>query len=238
MVAESNVLFGIVTIQSFSKPVSSNTEQIDSDSIGQNIELQLEMPSGLGIGHLNSIIERIKDYSATQDGISKISCSFCEDKNGGIILSITALSKTNQEWEKYLSIRQKLVSEIRLIVALIKNTKQTISVGRQTKPELIKQIPSIIETLISEDPRLSMSYCRLSSISDYSLDFVFNMNTEYEGIGDFLDAVAILKQKILQSFAGYGIHIPYPTSVELDRNPFEKKDPKNALGMNEPDYTI
>ena len=233
-----NSTFDSATIQSFSKPVSSNIEQIDSDSIGQNIELQLEMPSGLGIGHLNSIIERIKDYAATQDGISKISCSFCEDKNGGIILSITALSKTNQEWEKYLSIRQKLVSEIRLIVALIKNTKQTISVGRQTKPELIKQIPSIIETLISEDPRLSMSYCRLSSISDYSLDFVFNMNTEYEGIGDFLDAVAILKQKILQSFAGYGIHIPYPTSVELDKNPFEKNDPKNASGMNEPDYTI
>ena len=83
-----------------------------------------------------------------------------------------------------------------------------------------------------------MSYCRLSSISDYSLDFVFNMNTEYEGIGDFLDAVAILKQKILQSFAGYGIHIPYPTSVELDKNPFEKNDPKNDLGMKETDYTI
>ncbi len=233
-----NSTFDSATIQSFSKPVSSNIEQIDSDSIGQNIELQLEMPSGLGIGHLNSIIERIKNYAASQDNISKTSCSFCENENGDIVLSITALSKTNQEWEKYLSIRQKLVSEIRLIVALIKNTKQTISVGRQTKPELIKKIPNIIETLISEDPRLSMSYCRLSSISDYSLDFVFNMNTEYEGIGDFLDAVAVLKQKILHSFAGYGIHIPYPTSVELDKNPFEKNEPKNYLSKNEPDYLI
>ena len=233
-----NSTFDSATIQSFSKPVSSNIEQIDSDSIGQNIELQLEMPSGLGIGHLNSIIERIKNYAASQDNISKTSCSFCENENGDIVLSITALSKTNQEWEKYLSIRQKLVSEIRLIVALIKNTKQTISVGRQTKPELIKKIPNIIETLISEDPRLSMSYCRLSSISDYSLDFVFNMNTEYEGIGDFLDAVAVLKQKILHSFAGYGIHIPYPTSVELDKNPFEKNEPKNYLSKNEPDCLI
>ena len=217
-----NSTFDSATIQSFSKPVTSAIGPIDSDTIGQNIELQLEMPSGLGIGHLNSIVDRVKDYAADQDSISKISCSFCENENGEIVLSINALSKTNQEWEKYLNIRQKLVSEIRLIVALVKNTKQTISVGRQTEPELIKQIPNIIETIISEDPLLSMSYCRLASISDYSLDFVFAMNTEYTKIGEFLDAVAVLKQNILQTFSSYGIHIPYPTSVELDRNPFDK----------------
>ena len=232
-----NSTFDSATIQSFSKPVTSAIGPIDSDTIGQNIELQLEMPSGLGIGHLNSIVDRVKDYAADQDSISKISCSFCENENGEIVLSINALSKTNQEWEKYLNIRQKLVSEIRLIVALVKNTKQTISVGRQTEPELIKQIPNIIEAIISEDPLLSMSYCRLASISDYSLDFVFAMNTEYTKIGEFLDAVAVLKQNILQTFSSYGIHIPYPTSVELARNPFDKPI-NNEEGLSENDQPI
>ena len=232
-----NSTFDSATIQSFSKPVTSERGPIHSDHIGQNIELQLEMPSGLGIGHLNSIVERITDYAASQNQISKLSCSFCENESGVIILSISALSKTNQEWEQYLTIRQKLVSEIRLIVALVKNTKQMISVGRQTKPELIKQIPNIIETAINEDPQLSMSYCRLSSISDYSLDFVFNMDAKYTDIGAFLDAVAVLKQKILQSFSTNGIHIPYPTSVELRTNPFDK--PINSdgdLSTNEPSH--
>ena len=104
-----NSTFDSATIQSFSKPVTSAIGPIDSDTIGQNIELQLEMPSGLGIGHLNSIVDRVKDYAADQDSISKISCSFCENENGEIVLSINALSKTNQEWEKY---------SVHLIVAL------------------------------------------------------------------------------------------------------------------------
>ena len=227
-----NSTFDSATIQSFSKPITSETGPIDSDQIGQNIELQLEMPSGLGIGHLNSIIERITDYAASHDFISKISCSFSENESGVVVLSISALSKTHQEWGQYLKIRQNLVSEIRLIVALIKNTKQMISVGRQTQPELIKRIPNIIEKIVNEDPLLSMSYCRLSSISDYSLDFVFNMNTKYTNIGEFLDAVAVLKQKILQSFSSYGIHIPYPTSVELATNPFDK-----YVGINDDSTT-
>lgn len=218
-----NSTFDSATIQSFSKPITSEIGPIDSDQIGQNIELQLEMPSGLGIGHLDSIVERITDYAASHAFISKISCSFCENHSGVVVLSISALSNTHQEWEQYLDIRQKLVSEIRLIVALVKNTKQMISVGRQTKPELITRIPNIIENIVNEDPLLSISYCRLSSISDYSLDFVFNMNTKYTNIGEFLDAVALLKQKILQSFSNYGIHIPYPTSVELATNPFDKR---------------
>ncbi|MAH58223.1 MAG: hypothetical protein CMN91_07285 [Synechococcus sp. ARS1019] len=234
-----NSTFDSATIQSFSKHVQSNIGPIDSDAIGQNIELQLEMPSGLGIGHLNSIVDRIKDYAATQERISKISCSFCENNNGGIILSIVALSKTNQEWEKYLNIRQNLVSEIRLIVALIKNTKQMVSVGRQTKPELIEQIPNIIEAIINEDPQLSMSYCRLSSISDYSLDFVFNMEAKYTDIGEFLNAVAALKQKILLTFSNNGIHIPYPTSVELQTNPFEQPiNFEGSLTTSEPSDAI
>jgi MscS family membrane protein len=216
-----NSMFDSATIQSFSKPINSESGPIDSDNIGQNIELQLEMPAGLGISHLNSIVERITDYAENQDNISKISCSFCENDASVVVLSIGALSKTNQDWDEYLYIRQMLVSEIRLIVSLIKNTKQMISVGRQTKPHLIKRIPSIIETIVNEDPLLSLSYCRLSSISDYSLDFAFNIHTKYTNIGDFLDAVAVLKQKILQSFSNNGIHIPYPTSVELATNPFE-----------------
>ena len=222
-----NSMFDSATIQSFSKPINSGSGPIDSNNIGQNIELQLKMPAGLGIGHLNSIVERISDYAENQDSISKISCSFCENDSSVVVLSVGALSKTNQDWDEYLYIRQMLVSEIRLIVSLIENTKQMISVGRQTKPQLIKRIPSIIETIVNEDPLLSMSYCRLSSISDYSLDFVFNMNTKYTDIVDFLDAVAVLKQKILQSFSNNGIHIPYPTSVELATNPFESPMSRN-----------
>ena len=82
-----------------------------------------------------------------------------------------------------------------------------------------------------------MSYCRLASISDYSLDFVFAMNTEYTKIGEFLDAVAVLKQNILQTFSSYGIHIPYPTSVELDRNPFDKPI-NDEEGLTANDQTI
>ena len=229
-----NSAFDSSTIQSFSKQINPNYGPIHGDQIWQNIELQLETPQGLGIGHLDSIVERIKGYAAKEARIKTISCSFCENESGHVILSINALSKTSQDWDTYLQIRQKLVSEIRLIITLIKNTKQTISVGRQTKPELLDRIPSIIEEIIRKDPQLKMSYCRLSTISDYSLDFAFNMKTSYTSVGDFLEAIASLKKEILSEFSKCGIHIPYPTSVELPSNPFdvskteEKGQPNDA----------
>ena len=230
-----NSTFDSSIISSYSKQTNTGNDELDASKITQNLELSLEMPTGLGISHLNSIIKRIQDFAESHESLHDLHASFCESSDTKIILTVVASATTLQDWRTYLDIRQELISEIRLIVGLIKNTKQTISVGRQTTPEQLDRIPVLIKEVITQNPLLSMKYCRLSAISEYSLDFTFNMETQHTSISDFLEAIGHLNKQIIQVFADNHIHIPYPTSVELTHNPFSNEiDKDTTIDQSEP----
>ena len=120
-------------------------------------------------------------------------------------------------WEDYLSIKQEILSDIKKIIAVVKNLKQTIGIARDTPLATIDRVPELIAEVVNRDTQLSLSVCRLSSISDYSIDFMFMMESSHEQVGDFFSALAQVNRGILDSFAANGIEIPLPTSVEIQK---------------------
>ena len=182
----------------------------------QSIEYQLTLPEGLIIGQLNGITQRCSDYLNGLESVSTHSSSYDEGTNGEIKLTVLA-EVCISSWEDYLSIKQEILSDIKLVIAVVGNLKQTIGIARDTPPSKIDRVPELIAGVVNCDANLNLSICRLSSISDYSIDFMILMETSYEDVGDFFSALARVNRGILDSFAANDIEIPLPTSVEIQK---------------------
>ena len=182
----------------------------------QTIEFVLSLPSGLGIGQLNAITQRSCDYLAGIQSLTSHCAHYDESPSGALSLTVLAEVRIST-WEDYLSIRQSILGDIKLIIAVVKNLKQSISVARDTPLEMVDRIPDLLADIINNDPNLTLSVCRLSAISDYSLDFMVLMESTYTDVGGFFSALARVNKGILDCFAANGIEIPLPTSVEIQK---------------------
>ena len=180
----------------------------------QTIEFVLSLPSGLGIGQLNAITQRSCDYLAGIQSLTSHCAHYDESPSGALSLTVLAEVRIST-WEDYLSIRQSILGDIKLIIAVVKNLKQSISVARDTPLAMVDRIPDLLADIINNDPNLTLSVCRLSAISDYSLDFMVLMESTYTDVGGFFSALARVNKGILDCFAANGIEIPLPTSVEI-----------------------
>jgi len=182
----------------------------------QTIEFHLSLPSGLGIGQLNAITQRSCDYLAGIQSLTSHCAHYDESPSGALSLTVLAEVRIST-WEDYLSVRQSILGDIKLIIAVVKNLKQSISVARDTPLEMVDRIPDLLADIINNDPNLTLSVCRLSAISDYSLDFMVLMESTYTDVGGFFSALARVNKGILDCFAANGIEIPLPTSVEIQK---------------------
>ena len=182
----------------------------------QTIEFHLSLPSGLGIGQLNAITQRSCDYLAGIPSISSHTAHYDESPSGALSLTVLAEVRISN-WEDYMGIRQSILGDLKLIIAVVKNLKQSISVSRDTPLEMVDRIPDLLADIVNNDPNLKLSVCRLSAISDYSLDFMVLMESSYTEVGGFFSALARVNKGILDCFAANGIEIPLPTSVEIQK---------------------
>ena len=182
----------------------------------QSIKYDLTLPQGLSIGQLNDVTDRCKDYLSKLNNVSYYSASFDENQSGMITLQVLAEVRVDS-WDSYITIKQSMLSEIKLIIAVVKNLQRSIGISRDTPLAVVERVPSLIADVIKGDDLLSLSVCRLSGISDYSLDFVFFLESSYTDVGGFFDAMARLNKGILNSFEANGIEIPYPTRMEIQK---------------------
>ena len=174
------------------------------------------MPTGLGIGQLNETTKRCKQYLSNLDNVSHYSASFDENQSGSITLRVLAEVRVDS-WDNYLTAKQSMLSDIKLIIAVVKNLQRSIGISRDTPLAVVESVPSLIADVIDGDDLLRLSVCRLSGISDYSLDFVIFLESNYTDVGGFFDAMARLNKEILNRFEANGIEIPYPTRMEIQK---------------------
>merc|ERR1711939_1078659 len=146
--------------------------------------------------------------------ISSHTAHYDESPSGALSLTVLAEVRISN-WEDYMSIRQSMLGDLKLIIAVVKNLKQSISVSRDTPLEMVDRIPDLLADIVNNDSNLTLSVCRLSAISDYGLDFMFVMESSYTEVGGFFSALARINKRILDCFAANGIEIPLPTSVEI-----------------------
>ena len=181
-----------------------------------SIDYDLTLPKDLGIAQLNAITERCSNHLDSLSEVSGHSASFDEKPNG--VISLTVLADIHvSSWEEYLSIKQSILSDIKRIIAFVGKLKQSIGIARDTPLALIDRVPELIAEVVNRDADLNLNVCRLSTISDYSIDFTVVMDSSHGSVGDLLNALGRMHRGILDSFASNGIEIPLPTRVEIQK---------------------
>lgn len=189
---------------------------LSEHSISQGIELKMDLPSGLGVGQLNAIVERTQDLIQNSSRLDSPVVSFSEAGSSGAALTVFAKASSDN-WKDYLQLQQDLIAQIKTIIAVVNNFKHSVSIAYDTPSDRRREIPSIIRDVVESDSQLKLGACRLSTLSDYSLDFSFMVDSTHEDAGSFFDSIARMKEGILQAFEDRQIEIPFPTSVEIQK---------------------
>ena len=187
------------------------------NSLSQGIELVMDLPANLGVGQLNGIVERITAYIEENDQLDSPVVSFSEDGSSGELLTVFAKA-CSDNWKDYLQLKQDLSAESKTVIAIVNNLKHSISIAYDTPSHKRQHVPSIIRDVVESDKQLKLGPCRLSALSDYSLDFTFFIESTYDDTGAFFDAIARIKEGLLQAFEANEIEIPLPTSIEIHKS--------------------
>ena len=186
----------------------------DDQAIQQGIEIEIQTPDDFGTGQLNEVVSRIKTYINNQEKLTHPVVHYSQESSTQSRIIVSARTSTDN-WEDFLEAKQNLTAESKTIIAVVKNLKHSISISYQTSREKRQEIPKIIQMVIDADPNLSMTSCRLSALSEYSLDYTFILESEHDSAGDFFNSIATMKERILRAFEDQDIDIPFPTSIEI-----------------------
>ena len=154
-------------------------------SLTQGIELLMDLPSNLGVGQLNGIVERINSYIQDNDKLDAPVVSYSEDGSSGEVLTVFAKA-CSDNWKDYLQLKQDLSAEAKIVIAIVNNFKHSVSIAYDTPRSKRQELPSIIRGVVESDAQLKLGPCRLSALSDYSLDFTFFIESDYDDTGQFL----------------------------------------------------
>lgn len=186
----------------------------DDQAIQQGIEIEIQTPDDFGTGQLNEVVSRIKTHINNQEKLTHPSVHYSQESSTQSRIIVSARTSTDN-WEDFLEAKQNLTAESKTIIAVVKNLKHSISISYQTSREKRQEISKIIQIAIDADPNLSMTSCRLSALSEYSLDYTFILKSEHDNAGDFFNSIATMKERILRAFEDQDIEIPFPTSIEI-----------------------
>ena len=190
---------------------------IDNQGISQGIEIEIKAPEEFSTGQLKETVRRIQAFIDQNSNLNSPVVHFSQEDATHSTIIITARTETDN-WEDILHAKQELSAESKTIITIIKNLKHSISIDYQTPREKRQQVPDIVSNVVNADPDLSMICCRLSSLSEYSLDFTFLINSSHTDSGEFFDSIAAMKEGILLAFEDHDIDIPFPTSIEIQRH--------------------
>ena len=167
---------------------------------------------------MKAIVNRTTDFIKDSERLYSPVVCFSEVGSNGSALTLTVLAKASSDnWKDYLQLKQDLIAQTKSIITIVNNFKQSVSIAYDTSIQKRQALPTIIRTVVESDSHLKLGPCRLSTLSDYSLDFTFMIETSHKDIGPFLDSIARMKEGILQAFEDHKIEIPFPTTIEIQK---------------------
>ncbi len=96
----------------------------------------------------------------------------------------------------------------------------TLGVSCETRPELLREIPGIIEEIIAAQPEVRFERAHFSGFGDFTFDFDIVYHMLDADFGLYMDTRQAINLSILERFAERGIEMPYPTqAIRLEQAP-------------------
>ena len=111
--------------------------------------------------------------------------------------------------------RETLLDKISEIVGQVEGSERKISVAFETSRNMLRDIPNIVKEILESDKNFEFDAMNLLNISDFSYDYILELNGRHNTLDAFENGISQFNQKLIQKFSELNIEIPYPTERKI-----------------------
>ena len=140
-----------------------------------------------------------------------------ENSDGSLKLIIYCLLNMSEldTWDEYISMRETLLDKINELIVQVDGSERKISVAFETSKNMLRDIPNIVKEILESDNNFKFEAMNLLYISDFSYDYILELNGSHNALDDFENGISKFNQKLIQKFNELNIEIPYPTERKI-----------------------
>ena len=80
---------------------------------------------------------------------------------------------------------------------------------------MLRDIPNIVKEILESDNNFKFEAMNLLYISDFSYDYILELNGSHNTLDGFENGISKFNQKLIQKFNELNIQIPYPTERKI-----------------------
>jgi len=215
---EIQTLESKVTIPNSSaeESVIENFSAIEGDQYGQGLSLKLTIPSNFSPRQIKILVTTASDYVNDFSSLLNTTVS-TENSDGSLKLIIYCLLNMSEldTWDEYISMRETLLDKINELIVQVDGSERKISVAFETSKNMLRDIPNIVKEILESDNNFKFEAMNLLYISDFSYDYILELNGSHNALDDFENGISKFNQKLIQKFNELNIEIPYPTERKI-----------------------
>ena len=215
---EIQTLESKVTIPNSSaeESVIENFSGIEGDQYGQGLSLKLTIPSDFSPRQIKILVTKATDYVNDISSLLNTTVS-TENSDGSLKLIIYCLLNMSEldTWDEYISMRETLLDKINEIIVQVEGSERKISVAFETSKNMLRDIPNIVKEILESDNNFKFEAMNLLYISDFSYDYILELNGSHNTLDGFENGISKFNQKLIQKFNELNIEIPYPTERKI-----------------------
>ena len=215
---EIQTLESKVTIPNSSaeESVIENFSAIEGDQYGQGLSLKLTIPSNFSPRQIKILVTTASDYVNDFSSLLNTTVS-TENSDGSLKLIIYCLLNMSEldTWDEYISMRETLLDKINELIVQVDGSERKISVAFETSKNMLRDIPNIVKEILESDNNFKFEAMNLLYISDFSYDYILELNGSHNTLDGFENGISKFNQKLIQKFNELNIEIPYPTERKI-----------------------
>ena len=215
---EIQTLESKVTIPNSSaeESVIENFSAIEGDQYGQGLSLKLTIPSNFSPRQIKILVTTASDYVNDFSSLLNTTVS-TENSDGSLKLIIYCLLNMAEldTWDEYINMRETLLDKTSEIVGQVDGSERKISVAFETSRNMLRDIPNIVKEILESDKNFEFDAMNLLNISDFSYDYILELNGKHNTLDAFENGISQFNQKLIQKFNELNIQIPYPTERKI-----------------------
>ena len=215
---EIQTLESKVTIPNSSaeESVIENFSAIEGDQYGQGLSLKITIPSDFSPRQIKLLVKKATTYINNIPSLLNTTVS-TENSDGDFKLIIYCLLNMSEldTWGEYINMREILLDKINEIIDQVESSERKISVAYETSKNMLRDIPNVVKEILESDKNFKFEAMNLLYISEFSYDYILELNGSHNSLDDFENGISKFNQKLIQKFNELNIEIPYPTERKI-----------------------
>ena len=182
----------------------------------QRLDLKLTISEELSPDQINDLLHYSRAALDADPDLADVIVSIDQLSSDRLTLICFAMVSLHG-WASFLQVRERILQQLQELIDQVKKSRIVIGVSYDTNQQQLHDIPNLIRAVVNQDPHLHFRSCRLTTINEFSYDYVFDFRFSHPSYRAFKDGISRLNTDLLACFEAQGIEIPFPTQTEIQK---------------------